>query len=199
MRIGTISAVVGLTIGVAAVTPALANHNHPAKANKFLILFVQAYNQCTSPTTTHNAPLAFPACTPVQSGSLVFGVKGSAQAKGVVKLNSLKQASDVQLIAKASDIRSGSTSGPLFTGNLTTAGIIRSTDHNCTTPGECTLIDVPFPVNFPCTNGKCLAKTTANTVLAGAVAGGKQSNVELQQLQIFNGSELEFSGGLWLP
>jgi hypothetical protein len=192
------SAALGLA-GVAMAMPALAAHNHPSKANKFLSLYVQSYDQCTSPSTTHNAPLAFSACTPVQSGTLTFGVKGSGQTKGVVKLNSSKQATDVQLIAKAGDVRSGTNTGPLFTGNLTISAVIRSTDHYCVTPGECTLIDVPFPVGFPCTAGKCAAKTTANAVLAGAVVPGKQANVELQQLQIFNGGELEFVEGIWLP
>jgi hypothetical protein len=201
MRFRIISVALGLAASVAMVTPALANHNHPAKANKFLVLYVKAYNQCTNPSKTHNAPLAFPACTPVQADSSnSFGPKGSAQSIGVVKLNSAKQASDVQLIAKAADIRNGSDgTGTGFTGNLTVSGIIRSTDHFCTTPGECTLIDVPFPVQLPCTNGKCAAKTTANAVLAGSVVGGKQANVELQELQIYNGSALEFDGGIWLP
>jgi len=201
MRFRTISVALGLAAAVAMATPALASHNHPAKANKFLVLFVKAYNQCTNPSTTHNSPLAFPACTPVQSGgSLSFGPKGSAQAQGVVKTNSAKQASDVQLIAKASDIRNGNDgTGTGFTGNLSTSGIIRSTDHYCVTPGACTLIDVPFPVQLPCTAGKCKAKTTANTVLSGSVVGGKEANVELQELSIFNGGLEEFRGGIWLP
>ena len=87
----------------------------------------------------------------------------------------------------------------MFTGPLTVATIIRTTDHYCSGPDQCTLIDVPFTVPFPCLSRKCLAKTSANTVLGGVVTPGKQGNVELQQLQIYQGGVLEFCEGIWLP
>ena len=199
MRIRHVIATLGAAAVLVSSSAALANHNHPSKSNKFLSLFVQAYNQCTSPTLTHKPPLAFPACVPVQTGSLTFGAKGFGQATGVVKLNGSKQATDVQLVSKFADIRTGTQTGALFTGNLTVSATIRSTDHFCTTPGECTLIDVPFPVGVPCSAGKCGAKTSANGVVANAVQPGNEANVEITQLQVFNGAELEFTEGLWLP
>src|SRR6185295_5968619 len=106
IRFRMIGAALGLAATVAFSAPAMANHDIPAKANKFLSLFVRAYAQCTggSPGLIHNAPLAFNACTPVEAGSsLMWGPKGFGQAKGVVKLNSLKQATDVALITKFID------------------------------------------------------------------------------------------------
>lgn len=199
MRFRILSAALGSAAAVAFAMPALANHYHPSKANKFLSLFVQCYGQCqiADATLAHNPPLSFPACTAFPSGTLHFGAKGSAQATGAVKLNSAKQAADVQVTVKASDVRDPGNA--LFSGNLTVAGILRITDHDCTTPGDCTLLDVPFPIPLPCTSGKCLVKTSWNTVLAGMVTPSREANVELQQLQIYNGAELEFCAGLWLP
>ena len=59
-----------LTIALVALAgalvgpPAHATHNHPTKAKKFVVTFVRAYAPCTSPTLTHDPPLAFGACTP---------------------------------------------------------------------------------------------------------------------------------------
>ena len=189
MRFRIITTALGLAAMV--VTPAMATHNHPAKANSFKVLFVRAYNQCTSPTLTHNSPLAFPACTPVEASSATqFGPKGFGQAIGKVKLNTAKQATDVQLLSKFGDIRTGTPTGPGFGGTLTVSGTIRTTDHACTTPGSCTLIDIPFPVSVPCTAGKCSSKTSANVVVPGSVQPGKEANVEIQQLQVYNGANL---------
>jgi len=184
-------------------TNALANHNHPFKANKFLATFVRAYQQCTAPTHSHNPPLAFPACNPVPaSTTLSFGPKGFGQAIGVVVLNSSKQASDVKLISKFSDVRNGDDgTGTGFSGNLTASGTIRTTDHNCDggANNPCTVIDLPFPIGVPCTNGKCKAKTTANTTVAAVVVAGAQANIGIQQLTVSLGSDLAFEEGLYLP
>ena len=206
MRFRMIRAVLGLAATVALVaTPALAAHNGPSKANKFLATFVKAYNQCTSPVTTHNAPLSFGACTPVEAGTAEhWGPKGFGQVKGVVKVDPSKNATDVQLLAKFIDVRDATDDG--FSGLLVVSETIRVTDNFCTGGVDCTLIDVPFPVGVPCGSfaspplpaGKCLAKTTANTVLAGAVVPGKNANLELQTLQVFAGSDLVFTEGLLL-
>ncbi len=203
MRLPRAVAVLGAVVALTYASAASADHNHPAKANKFLSLFVRSYNQCTSPTHTHNPPLAFPACDPSTAATSVsFGPKGSGQALGVVKLNSLKQASDVQLISKFSDFRNGDDgTGTGFSGQLTATATIRTTDHFCDggAHNPCTVIDLPFPIGVPCTNGKCAAKTTANAVVAGVIVGGTQGNIGISQLQVFNGSDLVFEEGLYLP
>ena len=207
MRFRIVSTALGLAATVAIAAPAMAV-NHPLKANKFLSLFVKDYAQCTNPTNTHNPPLAFPACTPAfESGStLVFGAKGFLQASGVVKVNSSKQASDVSLLAKAVDIRVGTPTGAGFSGVLTTSGTIRTTDQFCALPGDCTMVDIPFPIGLPCGTaaspalppGKCAAKTSANGTVPGAVVPGKTANIALGQLGVFNGGNPEFVEGLYL-
>ena len=56
------------------------------------------------------------------------------------------------------------------------------------------MIDIPFPVNAPCTatastavGSTCAVTTTANAVVPGAVKDGKRAIVEIGQLQIFDG------------
>lgn len=212
MRRSMIVKAVALAGVVAVSAPALATHNTPAKANKFVISFVRSYAQCTSPNDSHNPPLALPACRPPSSNSpvLSFGPKGFGQAIGVVKLNALKQATDVQLIAKFADVRNGDDgTGTPFDGILNTTATIRTTDHNCVSgpANSCTMTDSPFPVALPCGSfaspplppGKCSAKTSANAVVSGAVAPGVKANIGLSQLQVFQGSNLAFEGGLYLP
>ena len=83
---GRIAAAVALALALTA-SWAVADNNHPLKANKFLVLFVRAYNQCTSFDTTHNPPLPFPACSDplAVSSQAQFGPKGFGQAKGVLE------------------------------------------------------------------------------------------------------------------
>jgi hypothetical protein len=205
MRLTRAVAVLAGAILLVSTSPAMANHNHPSKANKFFATFVRAYQQCPDGTGTHNhnPPLSFGACTPVPASTLnSFGPKGSGQAIGVVKTNSLKQATDVLLIAKFSDIRNGDDgTGTPFSGNLSATSQIRTTDHFCDggANNPCTMEDKPFPIGLPCTNGKCAAKTSANATVAAVVASGKQANIGLSQLQVYNGSDLVFEEGLYLP
>jgi hypothetical protein len=56
------------------------------------------------------------------------------------------------------------------------------------------VIDIPFPVNSSCTatadttvGSTCQVTTTANATVPGAVVAGNQGNVEVGQLQIFDG------------
>lgn len=211
MRRSIIVNVLAVAGTVAFAAPALALHNTPSKANKFLITFVRSFAQCTSPSTNHNPPLSFLACAPaVASPALSWGPKGFGQAIGVVKLNSLKQATDVQLVSKFIDVRNGTDgTGSGFDGFLSATAQIRTTDINCTSgpTNPCTTVDIPFPIGLGCGTvaspplpvGKCSAKTSANTVVPGAVAPGKKANIGLAQLQVYQGSNLAFEGGLYLP
>jgi hypothetical protein len=85
-----------------------------------------------------------------------------------------------------------------YSGTLLVTAQLRVTDHYCPADANCTG-DTPFPVPLPCTLGKCNAKTSANTIASGAVVAGKQGNVEIGQLQIYNGANLFAVEGLWLP
>jgi hypothetical protein len=94
-----------------------------------------------------------------------------------------------------------------YTGTLEGTAIIRITDHNNGNPGPggtdaATVTDIPFPVvsltqpgSIPgCVStasttigSTCTTNTTANTVAPGVVVAGKRANIEIGQVQIFDG------------
>jgi len=191
--------VIGLVLTLA--TPALATHNHPAKAKQAKLSFVTAYNTCASPNTTHKPAIALPGCAPPvpstnnnATNEMTFGANGSLTAQ--VKVG----AADITIVVKGSDILNN---GGSFSGTLTAVATIRATDHGCTAPGfttPCTIFDFPFPVSVTCTNGKCKGKTSANTVVPAAVATGDEENIEIGQFS-FNDPDGDpaFRQGLFLP
>ena len=64
---------------------------------------------------------------------------------------------------------------------------------------ESAIATSPLPAASPPQKpGKCLAKTSANGVVPGAVTPGEDGNVELGQLSVLNGSDTAFVEGLAL-
>jgi hypothetical protein len=198
---------IGLTALLLA-TPAIATHDHPVRATKFLVSFVRAYAPCplASATLTHNPPLTFAACPATPASTVLeWGPKGKGIAKGVVRLNAAKQATDIAIVYTLAGVVDAAT-GAGFNGNLIVSAIVRLTDHNCVTPGPCTVQDIPFPVGVPCGTaaspalppGKCSVRTATSTTIPGGVAPGFEMNLELQQLQVFAAGELVFVAGLQL-
>jgi len=190
--------------GTALVVPAaLASHDVPTKANKLVVTFVRAMQQCTGPFPhTHDAPLAFPACNPVSaSPTLSFGPAGRGQATFAVKLNPAHQAVDVKVSVKLLDVRTGDDgTGAPFSGNLLMVAIGRITDHGCDGSGTpCTIEDVPVSVDVPCNDGTCVTRTTLNAVVTGVIVPGAQASYGLGQLAIYTGSDRAFEGGLLMP
>jgi hypothetical protein len=120
---------------------------------------------------------------------------------------------DVKLIGTGKDVRckteppkTGQGHCPLsngsgkndYDGQLTSQSIIRITDSNNTPSAEATVQDIPFSVGTQCVGtpsddtvgGTCNVTTTADTVVpgsGGAVQEGKKANVEIAQIQVFDG------------
>jgi len=161
---------------------------------------VVAYDQCTSPASTHRPPLG-PSCTPpvassANNGSNVttFGPDGQLQVQ-------LKMAKgDVKVVAKGKDIVNNGTS---YTGSLNLIAIIRLTDNanvgaSYTTPG--TVLDFSFGVPIGCVDGVCKASTTFNAIAAGLFAEGEASNIEIVRLDVEDpDGEVAFRPGLFVP
>jgi hypothetical protein len=122
--------------------------------------------------------------------------------------------SDVLLTASSSDIRcrpaalpstcgsANATGGADYVGGVEGNATIRITDHwNGVAAGggsdPATVIDLPFPVVGTCTatastgvGATCGVNTTANAVIGGpdpVVKDDKRANVEVTQIQIFDG------------
>ena len=218
-------AVLGMMVMASAANAA---HPRPKGATPFRASLVPAYNACTSPNRTHGTPLAFPSCNPpVQtSTSLTIGSPDAngAPANSVGFIRIAVQAgapgppedSDVSLQVSITDVRckagvaacgaANAADGADYTGEVQANAQIRITDHwNAVAPGggpdAATMIDIPFPVNAPCTatastsiGSACLVNTTANAVVGGpgpwadpAVKDTKRGIVEVGQLQVTDG------------
>jgi hypothetical protein len=194
-----------------------ATHVRPKGATPFRVPIVISYKQCTGAgNRTHGAPLAFPSCAPpVQSSNWL--TVGTPDANGAAANNissvllRVKGTSpeDVLITSNGTDIRckagtsatvcpsANAADGPDYTGQLQGNAIIRISDHY-NGPGlneAATVQDIPFPVNAPCTatgantavGSTCGVVTSANSVLAGSVKDAQRGNVEIQQIQIFDG------------
>jgi len=203
---------------------ASASHPRPKSATPTRVSLVPAYKQCTAANSTHGAPLTFPSCNPpVQASSfLTVGTPDAngavANAVGSIRLDVLVQSApasnDVSIVAAMSDVRckpaesacgaANAADGPDYTGQVQGTAQIRITDHyngaSGTDPG--TVTDIPFPVNTSCTatagntgqGSDCNIATTANAVVVGSVKTGKRANVEIQQLQVFDGGAVGIAG-----
>ena len=205
-------------------TAANATHPRPKGASPLRASMVPAYNACTAPNRTHGPPLAFPSCNPpVQtSASLTIGSPdangAAANSVGFVRIAVIvgvpgpPDDSDVKLEGNVTDVRckagvaacgaANAADGADYTGELEGTAQIRISDHfNAVAPGggtdPATVIDIPFPVNAPCTatastsiGSTCAVTTTANAVVGGpdpAVKDGKRAIVETSQLQVIDG------------
>ena len=210
MRFKGFAAALGLAAVVAmGATPAFAAR-HASKANKFLINFVRAYTQCTTGGgPTHNAPFVFPTCATVPlSTSLGYGIKGKGSAVGVVKVDATKKATDVTLLTKFGDIRGAGGDGFPFSGALSAASNLRITDSHNPSGTPFTMVDLPLPFVVKCgtaaspaiSAGKCILKSTVNTLYPGGVVPGKDANVEMGQIKLTGpDTNLAFVGGVELP
>jgi hypothetical protein len=205
-----------------------ATHPRPKGATPFRASLVPAYNACTTPNRTHGTPLAFPSCNPpVQtSTSLTIGSPDAngapANSVGFIRIAVLAgvpgppEDSDVAIVANITDVRckagvaacgaANAADGADYTGEVQGTAQIRITDHwNAVAPGggpdAATVIDIPFPVNAPCTatastsiGSTCAVSTTANAVVGGpgpwadpTVKDTKRAVVGISQLQVFDG------------
>jgi len=100
-------------------------------------------------------------------------------------------------IATAPGTPCAAGAGTPYGGLVVGSSVIRITDHyntltagagcNATTSCLATVIDLPFSVGAVCSAGNCKYLTTADAVVPDTVKELKQANVEVGQLQIFDG------------
>jgi hypothetical protein len=200
---------------VAFTSVAMATHQVPSPtANKTIhISVVPNFKQCGTGANPsdgqHSPPLGVPACLPPLPGSSVAfaGPNFTGSADITVRPDS----SDVDLVGTSTDVRSGSVSGPPFSGSVGSTSRIRFSDHyncaglGCTGPytSSGTGTDTDFgPVPVTCTSGTCTVNTSANAVLAGSVVPGKQAVVQVFRVRINDGfpsGNLMAQQGIYIP
>ena len=152
-----------------------ASHPRPQGATPLRVPLVPAFNQCGAGNRTHGPPLAFPSCNPPVPASN-FVTVGTPDANGApaksqgffkvaVRTNpGPPETSQIVIASRITDVRckagsacgnANTAGGADYTGEVEAKATIRITDHyNATSAGggsdPATLVDIPFPVTFPC-------------------------------------------------
>jgi TolB protein len=163
----------------------------PRGATPFRVSFVPAYNRCTSPNTSHGAPLASGSCAPpaLTSGLLTTGTPESnglpvrmdaSLILRVVVGNSSTPAdeADVRIEARINDVMNKDLTD--YTGSLRANLPVRITDRDNTPhpggPGPGTTFPFLYGFNFACTpdpdprfGSECAISTTADTLVPGTI------------------------------
>ena len=207
MRLKILFALFALALGVMAVSQiAGATHVRPGGATPLRDSLVIAQQECTSPNSTHGAPLAFPSCNPPKQTSqwLTAGTPDAntapAQFIGHVRLISNSSPADIYIDSNITDVRClpatsasvctpvNSLDGPDYVGQLQIQIGLRVTDHfgsPGTTPT--TMADIIFPVNVNCAataatiGSTCNVVTSMNALVPGSAPGAKRTVYQIPQ------------------
>jgi len=176
---------------------------------------VPAYVQCTSPNSTHGAPLSSGSCKPTAaaSGFITVGTP-DANGAGAASTGAVTfkvTATDVQIDAAITDVRcrlpvsttcgaANVAAGPDYAGAVRQLFTARITDHFNAVGGgggtaAATLQDqTPLPIVIPCSpsgstseGSVCSVSTTANTLVPGIVRVGDRATWEVGQIRVEDG------------
>ena len=176
---------------------------------------VPAYVQCTSPNSTHGAPLSFGSCNPTAaaSGFITVGTP-DANGAGAASTGAVTfkvTATDVQIDAAITDVRcrlpvsttcgaANVAAGPDYAGAVRQLFTARITDHFNAVGGgggtaAATVQDLtPLPIVIPCSpsgstseGSVCSLSTTANTVVPGIARVGDRATWQVGQIRVEDG------------
>jgi hypothetical protein len=194
----------GIMMAWYAPTPTTA-YVRPKGASPTRLALVPAYNACTSPNSTHGAPLSNNSCNPpVQSSS--FLTMGSPDANGagangtgslsmiVVPGNSSTPAdeADVKLKLSALDVRKKSDLTD-YTGQLQATAGVRITDRD-NGPAELGTGDTTYSFTVPCAatgsttiGSTCSIDTTADALVANTIKEGQRAVWQLGKVDVTDG------------
>jgi hypothetical protein len=171
----------------------------PKGASPFRVPLVPAFDACTSPNTTHGAPLSFGSCGPPhQSSSQLTVGTPDANGQGANSTGSVLyrvMPGDVRVDASISDVRqkSGLTD---YSGELQVDQQVQTTDgFNGPAQDEPgTVQTAPFRFTVPCAataastaGSTCSLSSTFNALVPGSVTGGGRAIWELGQVQVLDG------------
>ena len=161
----------------------------PASAPSLDVALVPVFKQCGTPgrpaNGDHEPSLAVGSCDPPIPTAAVARV--GDQAVGSGSLSAVP--GDIAITINQSDVRAGSETGADYDPNpgspdMTVVASIRLTDYangaSGADPGTATDIDISAPVDCtetidPDVGADCVANTTLNALIPGAVAAGKNT------------------------
>jgi Tol biopolymer transport system component len=179
---------------------AFANYPRPGGATPFLVHLVPAYEPCSSPNSTHVAPLDLPSCTPPVQSSELLTTSRVGQGKALVRLDALlgnpatpADEADLRIEASLSDVRNASDQSD-YSGQVLVSSVLRITDRASGFGGvSATISDLRFDVPVTCTpsapspNGSdCQILTTADTLVPGMIAEGKRTVVSTFSVDVLD-------------
>jgi hypothetical protein len=164
------------------------------------VSLVPAYTACTSPNSTHGAPLSFPSCTPPDATSAHL-TTGTPDANfRPVRMNASLTfkvvTGDVQIKANLNDV--ANTDLTDYTGSLRAQLPVRITDKFNTPhpggPGAATTQPFVYGFTVPCatnpgltTGSDCNLATSMNALAPGTHADGRRAVWQLGQVRVFDG------------
>jgi endoglycosylceramidase len=194
--------------GGPAIGGGTCGYPRPKGATPILTSLVPAYEQCSSPNSSHGAPLSAQSCNPPDPASrfLTVGTPDSngkaAKSIGNARFDVItgdsattEDEADVRIALSLTDVRRQADLGD-YTGELEADPVLRITDQGNGASGadSATVSDLAFPVAVPCAGtgdttvgATCAIATTADSVLPGTVSEGKRAIWELGQLEVLDG------------
>jgi glucose/arabinose dehydrogenase len=182
------------------------SYTDPRLGPPLSVPLVPGFKQCgtggNASSGEHAAPLSTPSCSPATTAEAAH--LGS-QANGVARQNPIAgdpsspaNEADLNFLVWQTDVRSGSETGPDYDPSpsgpdLTLVERLRITDNSNGTGGadRATATDLDFSVPISCTptidsrvGSTCMANTTANALMPGAVVEGKQMNIQVFRVRL---------------
>ena len=172
------------------------SYPRPRGATPLRLSLVPAYQQCTSPNSTHGAPLADGSCAPpaLSSSQLTVGTPDAngkrttmdayIELKTVLGPPTPADDADVEVTVHADNVFTKDLSD--YAGSLRANLPVRITDKSNTPapggPGAATTVPFLFGFDVPCTpdpdetvGSDCTLATTADTLYPGAILEGRRA------------------------
>ena len=166
----------------------------PSSATPTRVPLVPAFKRCTSPNSTHVAPLSYAACNPpVEESNLVTTSLG--RQFGFAKLRVLTgntatpaDEADLAVTVSISDVRKTSD-GTDYSGKALLTSTLRLTDSQNTPTDAATVQDNAFNVPLNCVTtlsdtlgGTCSVTTTADTLIPNLMKEGQRMVMALRDV-----------------
>jgi CSLREA domain-containing protein len=172
----------------------------PGSATPLRVPLVPAYADCTSPNTSHVAPLDYPACDPPAPMSALLEVGTLGQGSGFAKFNVVvgdpgtpADEADIGINMSATDVRNASDDAD-YTGQVVLSTRMRITDSANGSSGQAqgTTQDAAFgiPVSCVATGGAagatCSVMSTLDTLVPGIAKEGKLAVISALSLSVLD-------------
>jgi hypothetical protein len=191
--------------------PVGQTYARPRAATPTVVKFVPAFDDCTTPNSTHRAPLALTSCNPPHliSPYVTVGTPDkngkSAGFEGHLNLKTVGESpvnptngdqADVTVKADLTDVRRATSPYADYTGELQGQLLLRITDrtNGGALDGSATVADVPFSFTIPChttvdpdIGSTCSVTTSVDGVMAGVAKEGKRAIWALLRAQVLDG------------